>query len=435
MRMWLGLSLSCAVIAGAAWSARADTAPVVSGASVVWERAKDLLPEFPTLKAWEPVPQAAPWDGRRGHGSAVLGGKLWIYGGNHDDSQPEDTYFNDVWSTQNGSAWTRAIEHATWSPRQSIGAASYDGKLWVLGGFDGTLALNDVYSSPDGINWTQVTASAQWPARTSFATVVHNDLMWVIGGVIAGGGVATYFNDVWYSANGKDWNRATANADWAKRYLLEAAAFKNELWVLGGFDGATSYHDVWSSENGNTWTEATATAPWGGRSFHSVVVYEGKLWLTGGSPGADEVWYSEDGASWFEGEMPAWDGRLAHTSQAFGGKIYLLGGRDTDGNYTKEIWTYESGSGMGCGAGSPRQRTGAPFADLLPLLVVLLVLMFAARFRSERAVPHEARVDDWVRTRSRSWAVLLGMCGMSAAAWTAVAEANTPANGEYQRRL
>ena len=373
MHMNTGLSTLPIIIIGAACSMPATAEPEAPGTCVIWEHAKDLLPSVPSLKAWELAAGTTPWEGRRAPGSTVLGNMMWFYGGRSDEDTPEDEYFNDVWSTQNGSTWTRAIEHAAWSPRFAFGAAAYKGKLWAMGGGSGGAPLNDVYSSPDGINWTEATASAQWSGRTYFATVVHDNLLWVLGGASAPGGVFTLMNDVWYSADGATWTRAPANADWPGRTRLKVVSFDGKIWVVGGYDGDTRYRDVWFSVNGNTWTLATATAAWGAKISQSVAAYDGRLWLTGGYPGPKDVWYSDDGASWFEGEKPAWDGRGEHISHAFNNKLYLFGGTTEDGNYPNQIWAYESASGVGCGGGA-HGRAGSPIGDLLALVIALLFL-------------------------------------------------------------
>jgi hypothetical protein len=41
-------------------------------------------------------------------------------------------YYNDVWSSADGSNWVRHIEHAPWCPRSYHDVAVFDNKLWVL---------------------------------------------------------------------------------------------------------------------------------------------------------------------------------------------------------------------------------------------------------------------------------------------------------------
>jgi hypothetical protein len=71
----------------------------------------------------------------------------------------------------------------------------FNGQIWVLGGWGGSY-FNDVWSSSDGTNWTQVTPVASWGARSQFPAVVFNGQIWVLGGY--NGGI---LNDVWSSSS------------------------------------------------------------------------------------------------------------------------------------------------------------------------------------------------------------------------------------------
>ena len=364
--------------AGASW---AGTELAATPTRVIWERAKELLPLPADTKAWEMEP-APLWPGRSNHGAVVLGDDLWIYGGLNSSR------LNDVWHTRNASTWTRAIASAAWSPRIEFGAVAFLDKMWVLGGNDAVANRNDVYSSTDGVNWTEVTDKAQWSERYTHASVVHNDLVWVLGGYSG-----AYLNDVWYSADGKDWTMATANAAWGPRAHPAAAVFQNQLWICGGQFGNTRYRDVWHSDDGILWIQATSTAPWSARGGHSLTVFENRLWLMGGGETAasKELWYSGDGTNWFEGEIPDWKERYGHRAAVFSEKLYILGGYTEPGGYSNEVWSYDSGSAMGCGAGSARSGAGLPRGDLLALTAVMLVLAAARKAgvsQKQNAIKH-----------------------------------------------
>ncbi|MFZ5941002.1 MAG: hypothetical protein ACOYXB_10565 [Bacteroidota bacterium] len=114
------------------------------------------------------------------------------------------------------------------------------------------------------------------------------------------------------------WTRATEHAAWPNRQDFAAAAFKNRLWVFGGYNpgqvsGDTYYEDVWSSSDGVSWDCVLETAPWKGRRGHAVTVFNDgsgeALYLTGGFSVDEEtgyrqynndVWRSYDGITWTE---------------------------------------------------------------------------------------------------------------------------------------
>ena len=44
------------------------------------------------------------------------------------------------------------------------------------------IAYNDVWSSLDGLHWEQMTDSAPWHPRIWFSSLAWRDRLWVIGG-------------------------------------------------------------------------------------------------------------------------------------------------------------------------------------------------------------------------------------------------------------
>ena len=194
---------------------------------------------------WTPVSSGAGWgDSRQYFGVAAFDGKFWVLGGYN----PVGYVLNDVWSSPDGSTWTRVTANAASGKRYGAGVVVFDNKLWMLGGFNGTDYLNDVWSSPDGATWTEVTGSASWPARLIPAAVAFDSKLWVLGGVNTGG----LLTDVWSSPDGVTWTEATATPGWDGGGL-GAGAFNGQLWALGD--------TVYSSSDGINWTQ-TVGEPW-----------------------------------------------------------------------------------------------------------------------------------------------------------------------------
>jgi hypothetical protein len=134
--------------------------------------------------SWRCVTPAAPW-ARRGMigGAAVHRGRMWLLGGGTYDTPatPTRMFSNDVWSSADGLDWTRHLEHAPWAPRQYHDVAVYDGRLWVMEGWDGSSNRNDVHHSPDGEMWTELPATP-WAPRHAASVFVHRDCLWIVAG-------------------------------------------------------------------------------------------------------------------------------------------------------------------------------------------------------------------------------------------------------------
>jgi hypothetical protein len=89
--------------------------------------------------AWTEVKPKEPFWPQRGMigGSTVFKDRIWILGGGTYDTPtiPTRKFFNDVWSSADGIAWTRHLESAPWAPRQYHDVAVFDDRLWVLEGY------------------------------------------------------------------------------------------------------------------------------------------------------------------------------------------------------------------------------------------------------------------------------------------------------------
>ena len=147
----------------------------------------------------------------------------------------------------------------------------FDGRMWLMGGwFNGRLpghsASGEVWSSTDGVNWTMATKQAGWSPRIAAGAVAFKGRMWILGGTenYYFGDDASLKNDVWSSADGKEWKRETASAPWSPRAYHAAVVHDGKLWVLGGGNYVPKYHasnDVWSSPDGVNWQQVTDQRP------------------------------------------------------------------------------------------------------------------------------------------------------------------------------
>lgn len=214
--------------------------------------------------------------------------------------------------TQPIGDWILKTGNANWTPRVLPCSASYDNKLWVMNGCsnmypaDGRTFYNDVWYSADGETWTRTVEHAPWTARFRGASFVFDNKMWIAAGVDLNG---TYQKDVWSSTNGIDWTAVTLNAAFGQRFTQtqQNVVYDGKMWIIGGqvqsFRGVDGcVNDVWYSSNGADWFEATGNAEFHAKSGGAVWVYDNKLWTAGGatctSGETKPIWYSTDGVTW-----------------------------------------------------------------------------------------------------------------------------------------
>ena len=120
--------------------------------------------------------------------------------------------------------------------------------------------------------------------------------------------------DVWWSKDGKSWNKMTTLkgdfefglgnwdakvpgyvAPWYSRFghSLNAIDSNNDgitdMMILAGGDSPIPSNDVWISPDGESWF-FDGYAPWSERSHHAATVFKGELWILGGAPLTNDVW-------------------------------------------------------------------------------------------------------------------------------------------------
>ena len=223
-------------------------------------------------KNWMQTSPRPGFAARTNYECAVFNNEIWLSGGYFTGSGLST---NEIYRSSNGYTWFQVIPSGQiWSPRIGHTMVSFDNKLWVMGGTDGTTSTsyNDVWSSPDGVNWTLVTPNAPWQERENYTTVVNNNEMYVIGGLNHNS--FTMLNDVWSSPDGINWTQLKSNAPWDPREYHSSFIYNGRIWVVGGSILSNPYYanDVWSSPDGINWTQETNNAGWPPRIGHEVAV-------------------------------------------------------------------------------------------------------------------------------------------------------------------
>jgi|SRR5580704_189840 hypothetical protein len=299
---------------------------------------------------WIKETDRAGWQPRDSQGEVVYKNRLWIFGGwfNSFEAPPRD-----VWSSADGKKWTLVTKNAPWKHSDLPMTVAFDDRMWLMGGwYNGRLpghsAGNEVWWSTDGARWKQSTSHAGWSPRLASGAVVFQGKIWILGGTenYYFGDDQSLKNDVWSSTDGNNWVLVTQNAGWSPRAYHQAVVHDGKIWVMGGGNYVPQYralNDVWSSEDGRHWTLVTDSTPWHPRLWFSAVAYRDRMWVLGGwsnnpSENWEDVWYSKDGKRWTQLQSnPIWKARHEHSTFVFQDKIWVLGGHARPLN--SEVWS------------------------------------------------------------------------------------------------
>ena len=131
--------------------------------------------------------------------------RLWVMGGQTAPgfAEAEEHFYDDIWASPNGIKWNKMVpQEPHWCSRGMIGGhVVFKDRIWILGGgkYDTPQTpdrafYNDVWSSHDGIHWHCHIQHAPWTARQYHEVAVFDGRMWVLEGWNQ-----SNRNDVWYS--------------------------------------------------------------------------------------------------------------------------------------------------------------------------------------------------------------------------------------------
>jgi hypothetical protein len=304
-----------------------DIVPVF-GASTIWG---DVWKSVDRGESWSQVLDTnAPghWAARAYFEAVTRDGQMFVLGGQDfnvitvpgpmgPQQVPVSNFFNDVWSSQDGVNWVQKTADAGWEGRAGLSSIVYRDELYVFGGSKNDdqsiigpggparIYFNDVWKSSDeGATWQEVAAAADWEPRAGAAVVVKDDFIYLLGGEdgftcdSGGSRCPPYFNDVWRTQDGQDWELVTAAADWTSRPGHVAGVVGNDIVVFGGFglsnDPSDPFKpanpiDMWVSEDGVNWELLSAT-PWNASAPEQIKYDFDALFSSEGPSGAASIY-------------------------------------------------------------------------------------------------------------------------------------------------
>lgn len=317
----------------------------------------DTLTVVAKYKPWQLVLAEAPFAPRDGAGLVEFNGRMWLLGG-WNPSAFDGTTTNEVWSSTDGSTWE---QHATppWEGRHCAGFVTFQDKIWVIGGDNNRgYYQNDVWSSENGDDWNLITDAVPWADRVMHYVAVHNNKLYVIGGEEVNDipdVPDTVYNDVWVSSDGANWDNILDSAPWLPRGQIQGyAILDSSIWIVGGGTyqyPRNYYNDVWSSTDGLDWNSMNNSAPFLPRQYHSILVYNGALWVLGGfnsnfepdeCGNLGDSWYSIDGIEWKQLIGPGWKNRHATSAISFNGTIFVIAGSINGSSPVNDVWKLSS---------------------------------------------------------------------------------------------
>ncbi|NLF18428.1 MAG: hypothetical protein GX595_14420 [Lentisphaerae bacterium] len=125
-----------------------------------------------------------------------------------------------------------------------------------MGGRDlpGGETSSNVWSSLDGIEWT-LEGEAGWSPRVCHGYAVFRGRIWIMGGVSdwKRDNQETLKNDIWFTADGRDWTEVKCAKTWSRRHQPATYVFRDRIWIAGGHAEPVN-SEVWSWQPPQEWS-------------------------------------------------------------------------------------------------------------------------------------------------------------------------------------
>jgi len=240
-----------------------------------------------------------------------------------------DKYYDSVsfrMFIKGGNIWKTKSPMPT--ERYGLAAVAVDGKIYAIGGYDGSYLRTVEEYDPSTDSWRTV---AQMPTARYYLAAASVD-----GKIYAVGGVGSYLRTVEeYNPKTDKWRTVTQMP--TERYGLAAASEDGKIYAIGGYDG--SYLRTVEEYNPSTDSWRTVAQMPTARYDLAAASVDGKIYAFGGAGSllrtVEEYDPSTD--SWRTvAQMPTARRYLA--AAAVDGKIYAVGGV---GSYLRTVEEYD----------------------------------------------------------------------------------------------
>jgi N-acetylneuraminic acid mutarotase len=316
------------------------------------------------LSAW--VSGAGLPAARYGHAAAMAGDIAFLIGGYDGAAARAEVWYAPVTAAGVIGAWTQT--RSLPAARYAHSAAGLQGRLYVVGGYDGSAPRSEVWSAPISSSGALGGWVAEEPlplAVYAHAFISGENTLYVLGGYNGGAR-----NNVWHTRVNADgslvgWTPGPALTEAV--YSVAASMNGSHLYLSGGYDGLSAKNKVWRSAIDGAgapvgWIADTALPS--GVHAHAMEAVPGALVVSGGNGGTLARAATLRGPLNADGSVAYWSAgpalpaaRQSHIMFSRGSRIGVLGGYDgasakTDGYYSTLA-----------GTEFRLQITGAPFTE------------------------------------------------------------------------
>jgi hypothetical protein len=178
-----------------------------------------------------------------------------------------------VWSPKSSSGFTA---------RHRLAAAVVNGRIYTLGGHNGSAINTNQEYDPATNTWT-TKSSTGFSARSDLAAAVVNDKIYALGGY---NGSSALNTNQEYDPATNTW-ATKSSSGFTARYALAAALVNGRIYALGGTNGSSIFNTNQEYDPAtNTWTTKSSTG-FSARYSLAAAVVNDRIYALGGVNGSN----------------------------------------------------------------------------------------------------------------------------------------------------
>ena len=282
-------------------------------------------------------------DRRFGHGLVVIGNILYLLGGS--DTIDNTQIFDDVWAYDTLAtlpSWE--VKTAKSSPRLDASYITYKGKIYVFGGAstNGTLNTAEVYS-PDNDSWQALPDMLE--SRWQASAVTQDSIVHLLGGSTDTNTLPSE-NILSFDLLRNTWLQKPDLPIERRRFTSQT--YGDSIYIFGGNTQggpASIYIERFDIKTGQ-WNELTQIGWNKPRIKSTSIIFQGEIFLIGGANQTNEAQPYVDALN---PETGKWRSINAlpkalqlHSTCALNDGIYVFGGLDADNAPNSSIYFYSA---------------------------------------------------------------------------------------------
>jgi hypothetical protein len=274
-----------------------------------------------------------------------------------------------------------------WGMRSGHGFAVVGGRLAVFGGEDSAGLKNDVFVSGDGASWMRLHSTSEWQPRTNFLHAVLNETLYVFSGRGCGASATSFCDDVYRASVPSAGSfqlrfEKVGNLGRPGRQLGLAVPLQGRIYDIGGCSGSGCFVDIYAlepdsgswqavqvEEGQSVWWTADIVGRWPDTQAYRLVgaAHSDSIFVFGGQVSTYALRLTPSSDAWWNMKLSVL-GTVGSTNEikrafalSFVSTLWLATGLEDNGAGTNNLF-YADGAG---GSWSRQDVDGSDFAGRL----------------------------------------------------------------------